>query len=71
MKDLEYEVKPNPIEMHNDQMTVNIDGKFIEKGLNKKAYVELTPTLVNKDGNELDFDMKAFKGEKAAGNGEI
>lgn len=71
MKDLEYEVKPNPIEMHGGKVTVNIDGKFIEKGLNKKAYVELTPTLVNADGQELDFDMKAFKGEKAAGNGEV
>ena len=32
MKDLEYEVKPNPIEMHGDQIKVSIDGKFIEKG---------------------------------------
>lgn len=71
MKDLEYTVNPNPVEMHGDEITVNIDGKFIEKGLNKNAYVELTPTLVNKEGNELDFDMKAFKGEKAEGNGEI
>ena len=71
MKDLEYEVKPNPIEMHNDQMTVNIDGKFIEKGLNKKAFVTLTPTLVNDQGQELEFEPKSFKGEKAAGNGEI
>ena len=71
MKDLEYEVKPNPIEMHNDQMTVNIDGKFIEKGLNKKAFVTLTPTLVNDQGQELEFEPKSFKGEKAAGNGEV
>lgn len=71
MKDVEYEVKPNPIEMHGGKVTVNIDGKFVEKGLNSKAYIELTPTLVNADGQELDFDMKAFKGEKAAGNGEV
>lgn len=71
MKDLEYEVKPDPIEMHGDEITVNIDGKFIEKGLNKKAFVTLTPVLVNAAGDELEFDSKSFKGEKAAGNGEV
>lgn len=71
MKDVEYKVDPNPIEMHGGKVTVNIKGNFVEKGLNKKAYIELTPTLVNAEGQELDFDMKAFKGEKAAGNGEV
>lgn len=71
MKDLEYEVKPNPIEMHGDKITVNIDGKFIEKGLHKKAFVTLTPVLVNAAGDELEFDPKSFKGEKAPGNGEV
>ena len=71
MKDLEYEVKPNPIEMHGDKVTVNVDGKFIEKGLNKKAFVTLTPVLVNAAGDELEFEPKSFKGEKAAGNGEV
>ena len=71
MKDVEYKVKEDPIEMHGDKVTVNIDGNFVEKGLNKKAYIELTPTLVNEAGNELEFDMKAFQGPKAAGNGEV
>jgi tetratricopeptide (TPR) repeat protein len=71
LKDLEYTVNPNPIEMHGDEITVNIDGKFIEKGLNKNAFVTVTPTLVNAAGEELEFDYKSFKGEKAAGNGEV
>ncbi|MDB4089220.1 hypothetical protein N9544_06305 [Flavobacteriales bacterium] len=71
MKDLEYEVKENPVEMHGDKITVKIDGKFIEKGLNSKAFVTLTPTLVNAAGDELEFEPKSFKGEKAAGNGEV
>lgn len=71
LKDLEYTVNPNPIEMHGDEITVNIDGKFIEKGLNKNAFVTVTPTLVNAAGEELEFDSKSFKGEKAAGNGEV
>jgi len=71
LKDLEYTVNPNPIEIHGDEITVNIDGKFIEKGLNKNAFVTVTPTLVNAAGEELEFDSKSFKGEKAAGNGEV
>ena len=71
LKDLEYTVNPNPIEMHGDEITVNIDGKFIKKGLNKNAFVTVTPTLVNAAGEELEFDSKSFKGEKAAGNGEV
>lgn len=71
LKDLEYEVKENPIEMHGDKVTVKIDAKFIEKGLNKKAFVTLTPTLINAAGEELEFEPKSFKGEKAAGNGEV
>ncbi|MGB1040037.1 MAG: hypothetical protein ACPGVD_04130, partial [Flavobacteriales bacterium] len=38
---------------------------------NKKAFVTLTPVLVNANGEELEFDSKSFKGEKAAGNGEV
>ncbi len=71
LKDLEYEVKENPIEMHGDKVTVKIDGKKKEKGLNKKAFVTLTPTLINAAGEELEFEPKSFKGEKAAGNGEV
>ena len=71
LKDLEYTVNPNPLEMHGDEITVNIDGKFIEKGLNKNAFVTVTPTLVNAAGEELEFVSKSFKGEKAAGNGEV
>ena len=31
MKDLEWEVKPDPIEMHGDEIAVNINGKFIKR----------------------------------------
>ena len=71
MKDLKYEVAPNPIEMHGNEITVNINGEFIEKGLNSKVLVELTPVLVNPQGQELAFKMESFKGSKAAGNAKI
>lgn len=71
VKDIEYNVKQNPLEMHGDKVNLEIDGKFIEKGLHKKAIVEVTPTFVCKDGTEIPFDTKIFQGEKAAGNGEV
>ena len=71
LKDLEYTVTPNPIEQHGDTCTLKINGKFIEKGLNAKAIVEVTPVLVNSDGTERSFKTEIFKGEKAAGNGIV
>ncbi len=71
LKDLEYTVTPNPIEQHGDTCTLRINGKFIEKGLNAKALVEVTPVLINSDGTERSFKTEYFKGEKAAGNGIV
>jgi len=68
IKDLKYEVNPSPVEMHGDEITININGEFVEKGLNSKVLVELTPVLVNKKGEEMEFNMTAYKGEKAPGN---
>ena len=71
LKDLEYTVTPNPIEQHGDTCTLRINGKFVEKGLNAKALVEVTPVLINSDGTERSFKTEFFKGEKAAGNGIV
>lgn len=71
MKDLEYKVTPNPVEMCGDTITLNITGKFVEKGLHKKAEVTLTPYITGTNGATADFKPKTFMGEKAAGNGEI
>lgn len=71
VKDIEYNVKQNPLEMHGDKVNLEINGKFIEKGLHKKAVVEVTPTFVCKDGTEIPFETKIFQGFKAAGNGEV
>lgn len=72
MKDLTYEVKPNPVEMHGDTITLNISGKFAEKGLHKKAVVEITPYIEGVgNGTKADFKTEIFQGEKAAGNGQV
>lgn len=71
MKDLEYKVSPNPVEMHSDTVTLSISGKFVEKGLHKKAVVEVTPYIQGENGNKTNFKTEIFQGEKAAGNGTV
>lgn len=64
MKDLEYKVTPNPLEMHGDSVRVKVDVTFPEKGLKKKASAEVTPMLGN-----TALKSVTFLGEKATGNG--
>jgi tetratricopeptide (TPR) repeat protein len=45
LKELEYKVTPNPLEMHGDSVRVKIDVKVPEKGIKKKVVAEITPTL--------------------------
>lgn len=47
LKDLEYKVTPDPLEMHGDSVRVKIDVKVPEKGIKKKVVAEITPTLGN------------------------
>ena len=64
LKDLNYTVTPSPLEMHGDSVRVKVDVTFPEKGLNKKASVEITPMLGNSALNSV-----TVLGEKATGNG--
>jgi hypothetical protein len=47
LKELEYKVTPDPLEMHGDSVRVTIDVKVPEKGIKKKVVAEITPTLGN------------------------
>ena len=71
IKELEYEVSQNPLHMKGGDVTLQINGKFIEKGLNAKAVVEITPIFFCKDGNEIPFQTEIYQGPKAAGNGKV
>ena len=66
LKDLEYTVTPNPLEMHGDSVRVKVDVTFPEKGIHKKASADITPVLG-------DTELKSIRvqGEKATGNGEV
>lgn len=65
LKDLDYAVTPDPLEMHGDSVKVKIDVTFPEKGINKKAYAELTPMI----GTHA-LKTVTVAGEKAAANGQ-
>jgi tetratricopeptide (TPR) repeat protein len=71
IKDIEYSVKENPLQMHADEVTLEISGKFVEKGLNAKATADVTPIFVCNDGTEIAFATEMFQGPKAAGNGKV
>ena len=64
LKDLNYTVTPSPLEMHGDSVRVKIDVTFPEKGIKKKASVEITPILGTTALNSV-----TVIGEKATGNG--
>ena len=71
IEDLEYDVVQNPLQMHGGDVTLKINGKFVEKGLNSKVVAEITPILFCTDGNEIPFQTEIFQGAKAAGNGKM
>lgn len=66
LKDLDYKVTPNPLEMHGDSVRVKVDVTFPEKGIKKKASAEITPML---GGTALK--TVTVQGEKATGNGSV
>ena len=71
IQDLEYNVVENPLQMHGGDVTLKVDVKFIEKGLNAKVVAEVTPIYFCADGNEIPFQTEIFQGLKAAGNGKV
>ncbi len=66
LKDLNYQVTPNPLEMHGDSVRVKIDVTFPEKGIKKKASAEITPML-----GSTALKTVTVQGEKATGNGSV
>ena len=64
LKDVEYTVTPDPLEMHGDKVKVKVDVKVPEKGINKNAYAEITPKL-----GTHELKQVIIQGEKASANG--
>lgn len=66
LKDVDYTVTPDPLEMHGDSVSVKVDVIFPEKALNKKAVVDITPTV-----GDIALKPVRVQGEKATGNGNV
>ncbi|HLU87682.1 MAG TPA: hypothetical protein VKZ44_07985 [Taishania sp.] len=66
LKDLQYTVTPDPLEMHGDSVKVKVDVTFPEKGIKKKVSAEITPYLASTPLKPLNV-----QGEKATGNGTV
>jgi tetratricopeptide (TPR) repeat protein len=66
LKDLEYRVTQNPLEMHGDSVRVRVDVTFPEKGIRKKVSAEVTPML-----GDVALKTVTFQGEKVSGNGTV
>jgi tetratricopeptide (TPR) repeat protein len=66
LKDVDYTVTPDPLEMHGDSVRVKVDVIFPAKALNKKAIVDITPTV-----GDVSLKPVRVQGEKATGNGNV
>ncbi|RFC55371.1 TPR end-of-group domain-containing protein [Brumimicrobium aurantiacum] len=66
IKDVEYVVKPSPLELHGDSVRVKIDVNVPEKGINKKAYAEIVPML-----GTHPLKPVTIVGENATANGAV
>ena len=66
LKDVDYTVTPDPLEMHGDSVKVKVDVTIPAKGINKQAYAEITPML----GSHA-LKPVTIVGEKATANGTV
>lgn len=62
-KMVKYEVKPSPLEMHGDTVTVNVSGKYDPKYFAKKVELTVTP-VIKYAGGEKTLKPVTVKGEK-------
>ncbi len=64
-----YQISPNPLEVHGDQVVVTINGNIPEKYFQKNAVVYLQPVLTWETGEVILSPMN-LKGSKVDGNGK-
>lgn len=70
MDEVKYEVTPNPMEMHGEQIEITVSGSFPEKYFHKKVHGVITPIL-KYDGGEEKFASFALKGEDSEAEGTV
>ena len=68
---MKYDAAPNPMEMHADEVTVKVSGKFPADYFNKKAAVTVKPIFMSGGEVVKEFDSKTFVGEDSDVEGTI
>ena len=69
---VQYQVTPDPLEMHAGRVPVQVSVTFPPKYFNKKAYLVITPYIVSKNGSdELQLKSTTLQGEKVRDNNPI
>ena len=66
--EVNYELTPNPVEMHGDTVAITFSGSFPEKYFNKKVSATITPVLVYGENSE-SFEPLKLKGEVSEAEG--
>lgn len=66
---ISYEVKPNPLELHGDSITITVSGDFPPKYFHKKATLDVNP-VIKYDGGEKALRSITLRGDKVEGAGE-
>jgi len=62
-----YDVSPISLEVHGGEVKLELDATFPEKYFHKGATVEITPVLIDEQGNETKFKSIIIQGEEATG----
>jgi Flp pilus assembly protein TadD len=68
--EVNYELTPNPVEMHGDSVAISLSGSFPEKYFNKKVSATVTPVIVYGENSE-SFDVLKLKGEVSEAEGAV
>lgn len=66
--EVNYELTPNPVEMHGDSIAISLSGSFPEKYFHKKVSATVTPVIVYGENSE-NFDVLKLKGEDSEAEG--
>jgi len=68
--EVNYELTPNPVEMHGDSISITLNGSFPEKYFNKKVSAVITPVIVYGENSE-SFGALNLKGEVSEAEGTV
>ncbi len=68
--EVNYELTPNPVEMHGDSIAISLSGSFPTKYFNTKVSAVVTPVIVY-GGQSTEFAPLKLKGEASEEEGTV